>query len=67
MVKVLSLSKTAVAATTNQLPSAAPMAVAQPIVAKTLQAPASQMQAQAPSNKGSLGNFFLPFLVSLSL
>nr|VDD23479.1 unnamed protein product [Brassica oleracea] len=35
-------------------PSAAPMAVAQPIVAKTLQAPASQMQAQAPSNKGSL-------------
>ncbi|KAG2281998.1 hypothetical protein Bca52824_053218 [Brassica carinata] len=42
------------AATTNQLPSAAPMAVAQPIVAKTLQAPASQMQAQAPSNKGSL-------------
>ncbi|CAN6845603.1 unnamed protein product [Brassica oleracea] len=51
---VLSLSKTAVAATTNQLPSAAPMAVAQPIVAKTLQAPASQMQAQAPSNKGSL-------------
>lgn len=68
------LLMTAIAATTSMgnmsqvpmAPSAAAMAAAQAIVAaQALQAHASQMQAQAQLNKGSLGNVL--FIAGLSL